>query len=63
MVKFDPKAIEKLKIQTKALSPVFNEANGAEYQADQACYLPIADRGRPLIGKVRDVQGVYIASG
>jgi len=34
-----------------------------DIQAEQACFLPIADRGRPLVGKVRGVEGVYVGSG
>ncbi|WVQ78384.1 hypothetical protein IAT38_000470 [Cryptococcus sp. DSM 104549] len=56
-------AITKLHGQAQALSPIFSPAQGAEVVAEQACYLPIADRGRPLIGKVRGVEGVYIGSG
>ena len=60
-VKTDPKAIAKLHEQAAVISPVFQD--DAEVQAEQACYLPIADRGRPLIGKVRGVEGVYVGSG
>ncbi|WRT67230.1 uncharacterized protein IL334_004196 [Kwoniella shivajii] len=58
-----PNAISKLHKQAKALSDVFSTEKGVEIVAEQACYLPIADRGRPLIGKVRGVQGVFIGSG
>ncbi|WVN86753.1 uncharacterized protein L203_101925 [Cryptococcus depauperatus CBS 7841] len=56
-------AIAKLHKQSHTLSSIFLPENGAEVVSEQACYLPIADRGRPLIGKVRDVKGVYIGSG
>lgn len=62
LVKPSPKAIAKLQHQAKNLSPVFEPEN-AETKAEQACFLPIADRGRPLVGKVQGVEGVYIASG
>ncbi|ORX39993.1 putative cytoplasm protein, partial [Kockovaella imperatae] len=62
-VKPSPISIEKLKREAAALSSVFSEEGGVEVQAEQACYLPIADRGRPLIGKVRGVEGVYVGSG
>ncbi|AAW41882.1 cytoplasm protein, putative [Cryptococcus deneoformans JEC21] len=56
-------AIAKLHKQSQSLSPVFTLERGAEVISEQACYLPIADRGRPLIGKVRGVEGVYVGSG
>lgn len=62
-VKPDPKAIERIHNLAQALSPVFTKEHGSEVQAEQACFLPIADRGRPLVGKARGVEGVYIASG
>lgn len=61
-VKPSPTAIQKLHKQAHAISPVFDTIN-ADVQAEQACFLPIADRGRPLIGKVKGVEGVYVASG
>jgi glycine/D-amino acid oxidase-like deaminating enzyme len=48
-------AIAKLHQQAAAL------ADFGETISEQACYLPIADRGRPLIGKVQE--GLYILSG
>ncbi|WWD16036.1 hypothetical protein CI109_100461 [Kwoniella shandongensis] len=62
-VKPSPSAITKLHAQAQALSPVFTSAEGVEVIAEQACFLPIADRGRPLVGKVRGVEGVYVGSG
>lgn len=56
-------AIAKLHKQSQSLSPIFTLEKGAEVISEQACYLPIADRGRPLIGKVRGVEGVYVGSG
>ncbi len=62
-VRPSPKAIAKLHSQAAALSPVFTKEHGMDVQAEQACFLPIADRGRPLVGKVRGVEGVYVGSG
>ncbi|KAK4683884.1 hypothetical protein P7C73_g6332, partial [Tremellales sp. Uapishka_1] len=61
-VKPDPEAIAKLLAETRALSPVFS-AQSADTLAEQACFLPIPTRGRPLVGKVRGVEGVYIGGG
>ncbi|WWC61016.1 uncharacterized protein I303_103594 [Kwoniella dejecticola CBS 10117] len=56
-------AIKKLHKQAEALSSVFTPEEKVEVVAEQACYLPIADRGRPLVGKVRGVEGVFVGSG
>ena len=46
------------------MSHVFDSSKGeADVVAEQACFLPIADRGRPLVGKVKGVEGVDIGSG
>nr|XP_019042332.1 cytoplasmic protein [Kwoniella bestiolae CBS 10118]OCF21262.1 cytoplasmic protein [Kwoniella bestiolae CBS 10118] len=58
-----PSAIAKLHKQAQALSGVFTPEQNVEVVAEQACYLPIADRGRPLVGKVRGVEGVWVGSG
>ncbi|EIW69367.1 cytoplasmic protein [Tremella mesenterica] len=58
-----PIAIAKLHRQAATLTPHFSRGEGAEVLAEQCCYLPIADRGRPLIGKVSGVEGVYVGSG
>ncbi|WVQ98816.1 hypothetical protein IAU59_005947 [Kwoniella sp. CBS 9459] len=62
-VKPSASAIKKLHGQAQSLSPVFTKEQDVEVVAEQACFLPIADRGRPLVGKVRGVEGVYIGSG
>jgi len=62
-VKPDPHAIKKLHKQAQTLSPVFTSEGGVAVEAEQACFLPIADRGRPLVGKVRGVEGAYVGSG
>ncbi|TYJ56628.1 hypothetical protein B9479_002720 [Cryptococcus floricola] len=56
-------AISKLHKQSQALSSIFSPEQGVETVSEQACYLPIADRGRPLVGKVRGVEGVFVGSG
>ncbi|KIR28891.1 cytoplasmic protein [Cryptococcus deuterogattii LA55] len=56
-------ALAKLHKQSQSLSPIFTVEKGVEVISEQACYLPIADRGRPLIGKVRGVEGIYVGSG
>lgn len=57
------KAIKNLHAQSKALSPVFDPANGATIVAEQCCYLPMPDRGRPLVGKVKGVENVWVGGG
>lgn len=57
------KAIKNLHEQSQALSPVFDPANGATIVAEQCCYLPMADRGRPLIGKVKGVENIWVGGG
>lgn len=57
----DVKAIADLHKQARAISSAFGDS--AEILIEQACFLPIADRGRPLIGKVRGAEGVYINAG
>jgi len=59
-VTFSPSAIAAILKQANALSPVFQDA---EVLAEQACFLPIPDRGRPIIGKVKGFEGVWINSG
>ena len=39
------------------------QAGEADIIAEQACFLPIADRGRPLIGKVKGIEGAFVCSG
>ena len=62
-VKPSRRNITTLRRQAAALSPLFDPDQGASIAAEQACFLPIADRGRPLVGKVEGVEGVYIGSG
>jgi glycine/D-amino acid oxidase-like deaminating enzyme len=42
------------------LSPVLASSR---VLARQACYRPVARDGRPLIGRIPDVEGTYVATG
>ncbi|HXC89296.1 MAG TPA: FAD-dependent oxidoreductase [Stellaceae bacterium] len=56
----DPGAVERLEAICRDLSPVLA---AAKIVARQACYRPIAKDGLPLIGRVADVAGAYVATG
>ena len=56
----DPGAIERLERICTAVAPALASA---KIRARQACYRPIARDGLPLIGRVPDVEGAYIATG
>ena len=56
----DPGAIKRLERICAAASPALASAN---IVARQACFRPIARDGLPLIGRVRGVEGAYIATG
>lgn len=56
-------ALKKLHAEARALSPVFRAENGATVVKEQACYLPKPERGRPLVGEVRGVGGVWVGGG
>ena len=56
----DPGAIERLQQMCSGLSPVFARAH---VLARQACYRPVTADGLPLIGRVADVEGAYVATG
>jgi glycine/D-amino acid oxidase-like deaminating enzyme len=58
--KRDPDAIERLQRICSRVSPVIASAN---IRARQACYRPITRDGLPLIGRVRGIEGAYIATG
>ena len=63
-VRPSPANIAKLYAQAAELTPHFTkDPQYAEVVAEQACYLPIADRGKPLIGTVPGIEGVYVGSG
>jgi glycine/D-amino acid oxidase-like deaminating enzyme len=53
-------AIERLHAMCRELSPVLA---GAPVLRQQACFRPIVRDGLPLIGRVRGVEGAYIATG
>lgn len=61
-IKPDPFSTSLLLTQAQALSPVFSPANSTTL-ATQACFLPTSERGRPLIGRVKGVENVWVASG
>ena len=56
----DPGAIERLLRICKELSPALASA---KILARQACYRPTTRDGLPLIGRVPDVEGAYVATG
>jgi glycine/D-amino acid oxidase-like deaminating enzyme len=56
----DPGAIERLLRICKELSPALASA---KVLARQACYRPTTRDGLPLIGRVPDVEGAYVATG
>jgi glycine/D-amino acid oxidase-like deaminating enzyme len=56
----DPRAIDRLQAICERLSPMF----GAEkIIARQACFRPVTQDGLPLIGRVPQIEGVYVATG
>ncbi|BEI83590.1 hypothetical protein CcaverHIS002_0401940 [Cutaneotrichosporon cavernicola] len=59
----DPASVDKLRTQAAGISPVFSEEGGAAFESSTACFLPIPDRGRPVIGKVPGMEGVYVGGG
>lgn len=59
----DESSVSKLHIQAAGISPVFSTAGGATIESTTACYLPIPDRGRPIIGAVSGMEGVYVGGG
>lgn len=57
----DEEAVEALVYQAGCVSPFLREGGeeGGEVEGRQACFLPSAERGRPLVGKVRGVKDVW----
>jgi len=55
--------LAKLYAERRALTPVSREENSAEVVMEQAFYIPRPKRGRPIIGKVRGVEGVWVGGG
>lgn len=56
-------ALKKLHAEARALAPVFRAENGATVVKEQACYLPKSGKDRPLVGRVRGVEGVWVGGG
>jgi glycine/D-amino acid oxidase-like deaminating enzyme len=56
----DPGAHERLRAMTGTFAPALAQA---EVLAAQACYRPVARDGLPLIGRVRGLEGAYVATG
>jgi glycine/D-amino acid oxidase-like deaminating enzyme len=56
----DPGAPERLRAMTGTFAPALAEA---EIVAAQACYRPVMRDGLPLIGRVRGLDGAYVATG
>jgi glycine/D-amino acid oxidase-like deaminating enzyme len=59
-VKPDPDALAKLQAVCERLSPAFR---ADRIIARQACFRPVTQDGLPLIGKLPDMDGAYIATG
>ncbi|MBV7334388.1 FAD-binding oxidoreductase [Chloroflexi bacterium TSY] len=59
-VELESGATERLRSMATAFSP---ELGASEVLAAQACYRPITTDGVPLIGRVPDVEGAYVATG
>jgi glycine/D-amino acid oxidase-like deaminating enzyme len=64
---FDPAAvtpgsgeIDRLQAICERLSPMFR---AEKIVARQACFRPVTEDGLPLIGKVPQIEGAYVASG
>jgi len=56
----DTEAIARLQIMCERLSPLFRPE---KIIAQQACFRPVTEDGLPLIGKVPQSEGLYIATG
>ena len=56
----DPSEIDRLQAICGRLSPVFRSER---ITARQACFRPITQDGLPLIGKVPQSEGAYVATG
>jgi glycine/D-amino acid oxidase-like deaminating enzyme len=60
MVRPDADAIDRLEAICERLSPVFRADS---IIARQACFRPVTEDGLPLIGKVPQLDGAYVATG
>ena len=56
----DPSEIDRLQAICRRLSPVFRSER---ITARQACFRPVTQDGLPLIGKVPQSDGAYVATG
>ena len=56
----DPNEIDRLQAICERLSPVFR---AEKIIARQACFRPVTQDGLPLIGKVPQIEGAYVAAG
>jgi glycine/D-amino acid oxidase-like deaminating enzyme len=56
----DAKAIERLRAICERLSPIFRAES---IVARQACFRPVTQDGLPLIGRVPQTEGAYVATG
>ncbi|KAI3953491.1 hypothetical protein MKW92_021141 [Papaver armeniacum] len=58
----DPESIKVLKRVAGTVSSHLNEGE-VEVKAEQACYLPLTDDDKPVIGEMPNVKGCYVATG
>jgi glycine/D-amino acid oxidase-like deaminating enzyme len=56
----DPRAIERLEAIAERISPAFRPER---IVARQSCFRPVTQDGLPLIGKVPELKGAYVATG
>lgn len=54
---------ESITMLQRVAQAVSSQLANAELQAEQACFLPCSDDGRPVIGKIPDINGAYVATG
>lgn len=54
---------ESITMLQRVAQAVSSQLANAELQAEQACLLPCSDDGRPVIGKIPDINGAYVATG
>ena len=56
----DQNEVDRLKVICERVSPAFQAEN---IIARQACFRPVTQDGMPLIGKVPQIEGAYLATG
>jgi glycine/D-amino acid oxidase-like deaminating enzyme len=59
-VTHEPGEIDRLQVICERLSPTFR---AEKIIARQACFRPVTQDGLPLIGRVPQIEGVYVATG